>query len=296
MPAAATGKRRRASGADSVTVAVLVEDSNNELPDTLIRGKKVRTVLVAADSLNDPTGDIRSASSPRKRPGGSAAIPRARVDSMGHKPDQKTTDLHEALQRYATDATSEEIHNRTKLADTDYEIPVAGVGLHRNDDMDYVYDTYIRYSGGPRASSSMDTMAAAAEGSVGFLVLTQEDQELWHIYQEDDAESEPDWDSEQDDENGTRSKSTQRMHALMKKQRRTTTAPTTPRTRSLQMTNTATAHTSIGKGMARTRSTARATTTTGATRATRIGFLGNISCTRRWRGVTRTMIRMRMMM
>lgn len=265
MPVTATGKRRRGGRVDNETVAVLVEDSNNGQADRLTRSKKVHTALDAVDSMNDQTDNIRAASPRRRRPGGSAAIPRAKTDdSKVQIQDHKTTELHEALQRYARDASSEETHRRTKLADADQDLSVTDVAMHANDDMDYVYDTYIRY-GGSRASSSMDTMAAAAEGSVGLLVLTQEDQELWHTYQEDDAESEADWDSEQDDENGTRSRSIQRIHALMEVQRRTTMAPTIPRMRSHQMMSTATAHTGIAKVMARMKSMARTTTTTTTT-------------------------------
>lgn len=113
--------------------------------------------------------------------------------------DQGTTDLHEALQRYAVEELTKP-PQQTPSLQVNQDDQVTSTGLKIEDEMEYVYDTYVRYAG-PKASSSMDTMAAA-EGSIGLLVITEQDQELWQTYEEDDGDSEQDWDSEQDDENG----------------------------------------------------------------------------------------------
>ncbi len=75
------------------------------------------------------------------------------------------------------------------------------------DDSDYVYDTYIRQPGEPIIVDNDVNMETAEpedflQGKVGLLVITEEDQERWEAFAEDD-DSEKDWNSEEEDENGT---------------------------------------------------------------------------------------------
>ena len=64
-----------------------------------------------------------------------------------------------------------------------------------SDEGDFVYDTYVRQ---PDTAVSLDEM----NGNIGILVITEEDQEVWESYIEDE-DSDKDWNSEEEDENGT---------------------------------------------------------------------------------------------
>ena len=76
-------------------------------------------------------------------------------------------------------------------------------------DQDYVYDTYVRYDRQPLANATGKTESITndlshetAGNSIGILeISTVEDQELWD-YVAGDSESEKDWNSEEEDENG----------------------------------------------------------------------------------------------
>lgn len=72
--------------------------------------------------------------------------------------------------------------------------------INNDDDADYVYDTYIRHEA-IKGSSTMDTMKSPV-GAFGYLIISAEDEDFWNAFGEDESESEQDWDSEQDDENG----------------------------------------------------------------------------------------------
>ena len=72
------------------------------------------------------------------------------------------------------------------------------------DDTDYVYDTFVRQVGPSNVGSpapSTDTLQALVYGKIGILVITEEDEAVWETYGEDD-ESDKDWNSEEEDENG----------------------------------------------------------------------------------------------
>ena len=74
------------------------------------------------------------------------------------------------------------------------------------DDRDYVYDTYVRQvapSGKVVPTSSTEHSEALDSGeTAGILVINKEDQEVWESYGVDD-DSDKDWNSEEEDENGT---------------------------------------------------------------------------------------------
>jgi hypothetical protein len=62
-------------------------------------------------------------------------------------------------------------------------------------DGDYVYDTYIRHAVSPNAT--LDPTA-----SIGHLVISEEDQELWQTYIDDDAD-ENEFETDDEDSNGS---------------------------------------------------------------------------------------------
>lgn len=198
LPTAST-KHKQGHGKGDSLVAVLVEDTGVDQPKRTSQSDIAESIPRSDDPRMAESSSETGIPLPRKRPGQSAAVPKPVTRGSDRMEDQGTTDLHEALQRYAV----EELVQPTPqipLLQVNQDDRVTTTGLDIDDEMEYVYDTYVRYAG-PKASSSMDTMAAA-EGSVGLLVITEQDQELWQTYEEDDGDSEQDWDSEQDDENG----------------------------------------------------------------------------------------------
>ena len=71
---------------------------------------------------------------------------------------------------------------------------------------DFVYDTYLRTKPamvGFRSDWPMDIdqLNIVASGKVGILVIAEQDEEAWEAYGEDE-ESDKDWNSEEEDENG----------------------------------------------------------------------------------------------
>ncbi|KZF21465.1 hypothetical protein L228DRAFT_153808 [Xylona heveae TC161] len=78
--------------------------------------------------------------------------------------------------------------------------PFNEMETHTSDDEDYVYDTYIRHPGLADGSDFNNMMGS--EKNIGFLVITEEDQPIWETYAEDEDDSDKDWNSEEEDENG----------------------------------------------------------------------------------------------
>ncbi|KAI9702598.1 MAG: hypothetical protein M1836_001078 [Candelina mexicana] len=73
------------------------------------------------------------------------------------------------------------------------------------DENDFVYDTYIRQPGKPLIDGADAYMENADpedvfQGNVGLLVITDQDQEEWEAFADND-DSEKDWNSEEEDEN-----------------------------------------------------------------------------------------------
>lgn len=76
------------------------------------------------------------------------------------------------------------------------------VDIDMSDDEGYVYDTYVRYQH-PVVPASLDP-ADPANGQFGFIVITEQDEEIWETYFEDE-DSDDDANSDEEDENGTSS-------------------------------------------------------------------------------------------
>ena len=92
----------------------------------------------------------------------------------------------------------------TKAPDNQHE----GMASSDGEDSDYVYDTYIRYFNPTQGSSSdafdtrNDPLTIIDKANIGILVITEEDEDVWEAYGEDET-SDEDLNSEEEDENGT---------------------------------------------------------------------------------------------
>ncbi len=98
-----------------------------------------------------------------------------------------------------------QLQSATMFSSRDNEMEL---GINLEDEGEYVYDTYARQPSKPgKASVNLESMHLVSEidggnGKIGVLVITEEDQEIWETYAEDE-DSEKDWNSEEEDENGT---------------------------------------------------------------------------------------------
>ena len=94
-----------------------------------------------------------------------------------------------------------------KLAINGSEDEVVTNAISLDDDADYVLDTYVRSSAQPLevtgpATSHHDSLHGIDHGKIGILVIEAEDEEaLWEIFAKD-QESDLEWNSEEEDENG----------------------------------------------------------------------------------------------
>ena len=75
---------------------------------------------------------------------------------------------------------------------------------------DFVYDTYIR-SDGPIEAKSDGSIQQANQENVGVLVIEEDDEEAWEEYIET-AESDKEWNTDEEDENGSYTTSTMGRH------------------------------------------------------------------------------------
>lgn len=71
---------------------------------------------------------------------------------------------------------------------------------------DFVYDTYLRtkqpmVGSQPGCPMDIDQLEGIADGKVGILVIAEQDEAVWEAYAEEE-ESDKDWNSEEEDENG----------------------------------------------------------------------------------------------
>ena len=158
---------------------------------------------------------------PHKKPSTSARIrtPRSQIK----EPD---LGLEQALQQYAAEEHEKHTRGALGLAHLQPELARRKDGListkssegeiedqmDDSEDGEYVYDTYMRHEAA-KLSSTMDTYRAAGKG-IGYLVINKEDEPFWEAYADDEASSDNEWDSEQDDENGTIWKSLQGLEQI----------------------------------------------------------------------------------
>lgn len=100
------------------------------------------------------------------------------------------------------------VEDRPSVTDLSPEVPFNGAPHSENQD-DFVYDTYLRTTHaviGSQLDSAMDidNPELMEVGKVGILIISEQDEAVWETFaEEDDDESDKDWNSEEEDENGT---------------------------------------------------------------------------------------------
>ena len=151
--------------------------------------------LPQALDADQATSRLRKVDEPTKRPcqAGLQQIPKERISDPLLQPQIKVqprlaTALHEI---HLTSLTASE-----DLPDAqDLECPD-----------EFVYDTYLRTKPAMVGLQSdcpmdIDQLNMLANGKVGILVIAEQDEEAWEAYAEEE-ESDKDWNSEEEDENG----------------------------------------------------------------------------------------------
>ena len=78
---------------------------------------------------------------------------------------------------------------------------------HKHVDADCLYDTYVRTTWSPVDESPqtgvlLDPLLGVSASRIGVLVIEEAEQALWDSFGMVEAESDPEWNSEEDDENG----------------------------------------------------------------------------------------------
>ena len=96
---------------------------------------------------------------------------------------------------YAATAGAQQLETKANTSST-----IEDTSMEDGDEAEYVYDTFVRHTAKP--APQYEQVTAAEPERIGYLIIDQEDQELWETFAEDEEDSEKDWDSEQDDENG----------------------------------------------------------------------------------------------
>ena len=132
---------------------------------------------VAFHEINPATADLKN----------NRTAPQPKVQPKPPQPRQSTIQQH-------VDAPSED----WSIVDTSDD----------GKDENYVYDTYVRsieQPAGASVISSEKTLSAIEiidHSKIGVLIIAEEDQEEWETFAEVDQESDRDWNSEEEDENG----------------------------------------------------------------------------------------------
>lgn len=171
-----------------------------EKPTSETKDRDLRSGVNSAVSGVKPTRDEEPITL-QKRPSGHAPNFGHKRKDMQREEEKPDIEMEEAMRQMAADLELEQqsqVVNQVQSAQVDMNMTDV------TDEANYVYDTYIRDEV-PRivGSTSMDTMTGSRDkGGVGYLVIEDGDQDLWETYVERSDESDPDWDSEQDDENG----------------------------------------------------------------------------------------------
>ncbi|KAJ9639529.1 hypothetical protein H2199_006564 [Coniosporium tulheliwenetii] len=175
-------------------------------------------------NLDREERDIDMTASPLRRPGSTTRLkPRGSKESIDSHNSVAITpnepppsQLLAEMERFAAEVESSDVqstlangqHSLSKLKYKPKAPPLRYKDRHPDtvmiemdtemmdvdsDEGDFVYDTYVRE---PDTAVSIDEM----NGNIGILVITEEDQEVWESYIDDD-DSDKDWNSEEEDEN-----------------------------------------------------------------------------------------------
>ena len=155
-----------------------------------------------------------------KRPGASSRLKKPTAEALFQSPANPPPDrLADALHRFALE---EEAREEARIKPKVTAIPKKPVQRYRDrhpelfaaqaqkktdedvdmmsDDDDYVYDTYIRTKD-PVVPATLES-EDSSNIQVGYIVISEEDQPLWETYFEDDVESDKEFETDDEDENG----------------------------------------------------------------------------------------------
>lgn len=193
-------------------IATFIEKKAKKHPQELLNLAEHRR----SASQNNATPEVL------KRPGKSSAV-RRDVGAETQSREQKHTKVNSRLEamanslhQFAIEEAAKEPAAKPKVTATPRLPPQRSKELHRKraqsdarmkskegdaemeDDADYVYDTYVLAPSSNIGAAQVD--AQGVLGSVGYLVITEEDQAVWETYIEDEP-SDKDWNSDEDDEN-----------------------------------------------------------------------------------------------
>ncbi|SMQ48652.1 unnamed protein product [Zymoseptoria tritici ST99CH_3D1] len=198
-----TGAKKRKTREDGV--ATFIERDS----------KRSTRALHHPDTRSSNVEDVAAApEAPLKRPGRRAAVinnSRSTEAGFDRKDQGLANELHAFAEQIVASENKPKVTALPKLSGTrSRELhkqstarqEVKAVDQHGDTDMDedadYVYDTYVLApsvaDGAVQVDDSIDT------ANVGYLVITDEDQDVWETYLEDDP-SDKDWNSDEDDEN-----------------------------------------------------------------------------------------------
>lgn len=192
--------RKRADTEEDIATFVEKKQRNHHIPATTIKQK-----ASAEDS---------ELLRPLKRPGQGSSLRTATKPTPQVETDIERKQM-EALAAYMHSAALSELSAKPSTKPAPVSMPTLSSArsqaLHRqraatngsisamdlDDEDSYVYDTYILAPTTDLGAVQADELGT---GSVGYLVITEDDRSLWETYLEEDG-SEGDWDSEEDDEN-----------------------------------------------------------------------------------------------
>jgi hypothetical protein len=157
-----------------------------------------------------------------KRPGASSRLKKPTAEALFQSPANPPPDrLADALHRFALE---EEAREEARVKPKVTSIPKKPVQRYRerhpeqfaaqaqnthktdedvdmmSDDDDYVYDTYVRTKD-PVVPANLES-EDPSNVQVGYIVISEEDQPLWETYFEDDVESDKEFETDEEDENG----------------------------------------------------------------------------------------------
>jgi hypothetical protein len=157
-----------------------------------------------------------------KRPGASSRLKKPTAEALFQSPANPPPDrLADALHRFALE---EEAREEARVKPKVTSIPKKPVQRYRerhpeqfatqaqnthkteedvdmmSDDDDYVYDTYVRTKD-PVVPANLES-EDSANIQVGYIVISEEDQPLWETYFEDEVESDKEFETDEEDENG----------------------------------------------------------------------------------------------
>lgn len=100
----------------------------------------------------------------------------------------------EAARGESLDGKGEALKPQAATMDTDDGVDEMDI----DNEADYVYDTYVRHL------VAADTeMEVVGEGAIGHLIIPDEDQDLWEAYIDDEDGSEKEFDTDEEDSNGS---------------------------------------------------------------------------------------------